>query len=131
MNPIEAAQRDARACEDAGDIPGAEQVWQRFADGDYEPAGDGDEVTVERGMLLLVKNEPREGMELPVRYELWTVTSVRGASVKLLALSGGTRMEATATFPGGVVADPWRVFGPSQNDLALVWSRAANSQERP
>lgn len=82
---------------------------------------------VEKGQVLLVK-EPASG-SLPERYKLWTVASVRttakGASVKLLGWSPGVLAEATATFPGGVVVEPWQVFGLSQPDLALVYNHGA------
>lgn len=86
---------------------------------------DSADVPVEKGMVLLIREPERNG--LPERFKLWTVSSVRktakGASLKLLGWTPGILMEATATFPDGLVKEPWQVFGLSQRDLKLVYSR--------
>lgn len=86
-----------------------------------------DGVNVETGMMLLYRNEIQFGPETVVRYELMCVTAVRkmakGAKVTLLSHSPGCSVKSTATFPDGLVADPFRVFALSHRDLAYVWSK--------
>lgn len=78
-------------------------------------------VPIEKGQILLVDEGEGRGW----RYKLWAVSSVRktakGATVTLLGWSPGCLAKATATFPDGLVAEPWQVFALSQRDLALVW----------
>jgi hypothetical protein len=84
-------------------------------------------VAVEKGMLLLYENVPNANFERPTRYELLTVTAVRktagGVTAKLLRSTEGATVEYTTRFAGGVVAEPFKLFGLSQGDLKLVWSK--------
>jgi hypothetical protein len=82
-------------------------------------------VKVERGMLLLVREDATA--VLPERHRLWAVVSVRqtqkGATVRLVGWEPGCSIEATATFPSGIVQDPWTVFSLSPRDLAYIFGK--------
>lgn len=93
-------------------------------------------ISVERGMLLLLRDE--RPSPFPVRYKLWTVTAVRkgakASKVTLLSFEDKIRMEATATFPGGVVAQPRRTRSgrlPNQRRWARVTRMAAEPRAQP
>jgi hypothetical protein len=85
---------------------------------------------VVQGMFLLQEDLPPAGIDRPVRYEIWCVKSVRklkngDASCHLLWGNERLTVEATAKFPRGEIADPWRVFDLNQSDRRLVWNRLA------
>lgn len=83
--------------------------------------------TVREGMLLALRNERRN---LPVRFDLWAVkrvgkpTKAGKVTVTLISADRSMQVEATAKFPDGVVADPWRVVWFNANDRQKIWERS-------
>lgn len=83
------------------------------------------------GMLLAAEDPPR-GLRTEPHYDLWAVKSVRklkngDASVTLIQAIDCGSAEATAKFPGGVVADPFRHWLPSRNDAKHIFGKLASS----
>jgi hypothetical protein len=82
---------------------------------------------VSEGLLLVIRQELGE----KVRFDWWCVKSVRqpkkNGDVTATLVSGTESISATATatFPGGIVADPWRVVKLPQRDWQLVWEGRA------
>lgn len=84
------------------------------------------EPVVEPGMLLVHRRGPVNGM--PERFDLWAVKSVRTlrsiARVTLIAHHGYAHSEATASFPDGVVKEPFRIIQFSERDREALWKLA-------
>jgi hypothetical protein len=77
--------------------------------------------------MLVVREEWKTKLNLPVRFQWWVVKSLRtlkGGTVKATLIHADDTLsaEATATFPNGVVRDPWRVARLSQRDWEAVWN---------
>lgn len=85
-----------------------------------------DEQAVREGMLLAVRDERLSR----VKYDLWAVKRVgrltqKGhVTVTLISAERTLQAEATATFPDGVVRDPWRVVWFSEGDRKQIWEGA-------
>lgn len=87
------------------------------------------------GMLLIQKNESdqlfADGVEqtLPTTYRIWAVArlATRGSKTTARLISGedGCMMDATVTFPGHVVREPFKVFALSHSDMRLVYEKLA------
>lgn len=80
------------------------------------------------GQTLIYRKPPPRGMDMPTRYELWTVKAchVTKAGVVKATLLGGSKTltaEAKAAFPNGELGDDWRVFELNQGDLKFIFGK--------